>query len=660
MRNPFFSLAASSSRTTHLIRHQPPLTRRRVPSECCRGTTLSFRVRASSRGVVAFGHDHHRSFTISEGPPGGKNTPTSSKNNRKKSNFRTSSDNSKQNPEDDPPPPLAPSLTSSLTSSSHRRRLVVATKNNNNNNNKNKEIIVDKNTKDQAMLGTFKPTSLASKEIRDSYGQLILKPAATGISAAAQWQKLLRNYDQTKTRSNIESESSSLISKTASTDDSEKQKSGNVTSSPSTPSTATTRSTGDENILPHHPFPILNASVLLDTQRYIVRSGKFPATTTKSGTDAARRMLRGRKEWLQTVRKHVARGRHPATTTTSTGSSSQRQGGGGAYEIQGHGVPRQLLQNHVDFATKLLKRHRAWTVDFGAPPSTTSKIISSSSIFRDTKDWTMQVLGMDGDPSSYRTAPVLRAEAGVSATDYDSSTGDNCMPQYDDAHSLQLYLTVMHRLATTLSIVFRQQPQPQTEQQISENTPTMVGPTSLSSSYDEFDNAWSQSPGSAVTGNPKTISSSPSSPYMNPSFYDWKVEISREQCKNISGEEFAEENGQHADDNIDSFKSGPPKTFSTEEDTGGGKTSESGWRSRISSKIPAKEPLLTVQWIWPLYRVDLMLQGQSSLSTSSLSPSSPRLEENHDEERNPIVSMKYTATFYPRQQQIMSSRGRFL
>jgi hypothetical protein len=150
---------------------------------------------------------------------------------------------------------------------------------------------------------------------------------------------------------------------------------------------------------------------------------------------------------------------------------------------------------------------------------------------------------------------------------------------------------------------------------------------------------------------------------MYPTYYDWQVEISRLQCKKKNpGEEEEEEeelNWQHDDDD-DSLKN-DPATLGTV-DTARGKTSENSQygggggsgsggsgSSSSNSRIPSKEPLLTVQWNWPVYQVALFLQAQSS---STL----PLLQE--EEEPNPVVTMKYAATFHPRHQK-MSSRGRF-
>ncbi len=78
-------------------------------------------------------------------------------------------------------------------------------------------------------------------------------------------------------------------------------------------------------------LPVLNASSLLHTKSYCVKSAK---NSTKSGTAAARRLLRGQHDFLQVVRKLVP---------------VQHK-----FLLKGHGVPSQLLEEHIHLANDVL------------------------------------------------------------------------------------------------------------------------------------------------------------------------------------------------------------------------------------------------------------------------------------------------------------------
>lgn len=78
-------------------------------------------------------------------------------------------------------------------------------------------------------------------------------------------------------------------------------------------------------------LPTLNASSLLHTKSYCVKSAK---NSTKSGTAAARRLLRGQHDFLQVVRKLVP---------------VQHR-----FHLKGHGVPSQLLEEHIHLANDVL------------------------------------------------------------------------------------------------------------------------------------------------------------------------------------------------------------------------------------------------------------------------------------------------------------------
>jgi len=237
----------------------------------------------------------------------------------------------------------------------------------------------------RSLVGKYKPTTITQSEIRDSFGQLILQPP----------QMTTKN----------------LISALSS-------------------ETRDTRDNNHGSLLPSfQSLPLLNASVLLDPQHYIKASAS--ASTSRSGTESARRLLRGRREWMSTIRKHAERGLNPPSSSSSnigrrilSSSSSSNNNSQqhihmdqrrAAYRLTGHGVPQQLLQNHVDFAGQLMAQHDATSL---ALPS---------------KDW-MRLRTKDG---SVQTLP---------------------MSDGFEEHSLNLYLAVMERMARTLSIVLHRGP----------------------------------------------------------------------------------------------------------------------------------------------------------------------------------------------------------
>ncbi|KAL7569213.1 hypothetical protein ACA910_016769 [Epithemia clementina (nom. ined.)] len=223
------------------------------------------------------------------------------------------------------------------------------------------------------LVGTYKRTPVAQSEIRDSYGQLILKPASVPSS------KSLFRHHQLQ-RQKLEEESNSTSSREW------QLKKGRLGSRDEF-------SVGNTQFLTTS-LPLLNVSVMLDPTRYIK---SMEANMARSGTEAARRILRGRKEWYKTVRKHAERGLDPSSIPL----------------WPRHGVPRELLQDHIDYAGSLLSQNQA-----------TSLMLAS----RDS----IRVRRPDG---SHHNVPVP-----------------------EDSHSLELYMAVMERITRTLSIVLQPDP----------------------------------------------------------------------------------------------------------------------------------------------------------------------------------------------------------
>jgi hypothetical protein len=78
-------------------------------------------------------------------------------------------------------------------------------------------------------------------------------------------------------------------------------------------------------------LPLLYAAAMLDPKDYCRKSALPSGTSTISGGDAARRLLRGRKNFMETMRQEI----HSDTL-------QKKQ-----FILKGHGVPPQLLQHHL-------------------------------------------------------------------------------------------------------------------------------------------------------------------------------------------------------------------------------------------------------------------------------------------------------------------------
>ena len=229
------------------------------------------------------------------------------------------------------------------------------------------------------LVGTYKPTSVTQTDIRDSFGQIILQPGTRTQKKNSTHRESLRD-EINQIEDNVFKSANSL--------------------------------------------PLLNASVLLDTKQYIKHTEN--AHAIRSGTEAARRLLRGRREWLQTVRKHAERGlgqpfllSHQQQQERQRPSSNDQQSffkdkRRAAYRLTGHGVPTQLLQHHIDFAGEILTEINATTLTI---PS---------------KEWMNVIREPLGTPEQ--------------------------VPVPENDHSLHLFLAVMERITSTLSIVLHRLP----------------------------------------------------------------------------------------------------------------------------------------------------------------------------------------------------------
>lgn len=108
------------------------------------------------------------------------------------------------------------------------------------------------------------------------------------------------------------------------------------------------RSHENDEAVVHHDMWTINASPFLDSKKYCERSAFFEDSPTRDGTLAARRLLQGKERMLETIQKDILK--HTAAGNRRTKPKP--------YAMIGHGVPKQLLQSHVDFCDFLLRKYK--------------------------------------------------------------------------------------------------------------------------------------------------------------------------------------------------------------------------------------------------------------------------------------------------------------
>lgn len=187
-----------------------------------------------------------------------------------------------------------------------------------------------------------------------------------------------------------------------------------------------------------HSLPKLNASSLLDSKNYCVKSAS--ASTTRSGAEAARRLLRGKRDLVSVVRNNLW-GSPPLPFS--------------ALVLQHHGLPPELLQDHVNWADALLTKHSANAISLQDYRETVS----------DKYAIAMRVRGHDGQSQPFRAIPPGAGNPGSHAP-----------------NSMELYLTAMNRVANALSIIFKDDTTTDTiyenDHDFSESTSDNVGTSS--------------------------------------------------------------------------------------------------------------------------------------------------------------------------------------
>lgn len=179
-------------------------------------------------------------------------------------------------------------------------------------------------------------------------------------------------------------------------------------------------------------LPILDASPFLDSTLYIKKSSK--ASHTIGGIDATKRLLTGQKQ----VRSWIWR----------KDEETCRQGIGGRpkgveFGLVGHGVPCQLLQDHVDTAWELLNDLERINTPKGT--TTDEKQVVECDFYNGNGwldfDW-IKVHLRDGEKLNY-------------PTQHSSSHGitSNSKPLQINSHHIKLYLTVMRRMSNVFGSI---------------------------------------------------------------------------------------------------------------------------------------------------------------------------------------------------------------
>lgn len=158
-------------------------------------------------------------------------------------------------------------------------------------------------------------------------------------------------------------------------------------------------------------LPTVNVAALLDPLSYCRKSAFYRgASATNSGGAAAARWLRGKETVLQVLREQVL---------NKTSKARPR-----SYAMVGHGVPSQLLQNHIDMADSLLSN------------SEQAAECSFHNFHGDLQfDW-MRVRSRDGTNKAVAWPPAISK-----------------LDESELQHQMDLYLAVMNRLVSTLGLV---------------------------------------------------------------------------------------------------------------------------------------------------------------------------------------------------------------
>ena len=202
-------------------------------------------------------------------------------------------------------------------------------------------------------------------------------------------------------------------------------------------------------------LPAVDATVLLDPKKFSKTSSKATMTHGVSrsidGADAARRILRGKKDFVHAVRSQLLHsgGKRQGKTRNGTPAKSAL--------LQGHGVPPQLIQHFVDMADTLL-------VLYGNAAECSFHNYNYNQLANGTGGRRGSAQSMPQSPTSKVQIPeIIRVRTSDSSNQLSKwppprrNSSSQELPSSDDLSSgawnenLALYLTAMERIACRLA-----------------------------------------------------------------------------------------------------------------------------------------------------------------------------------------------------------------
>ena len=198
-------------------------------------------------------------------------------------------------------------------------------------------------------------------------------------------------------------------------------------------------------------LPAVNAAALLDPRRYCRASANMAAggasithgvSKSISGTDAARRLLRGKKEFVNAIRSQLMQQGDDEGSKSNVHNLPQYWACKPAV-LEGHGIPPQLFQHCIDMADALLAHYgNAVECTF----NNYSRRTTNSGSEKERCGLLPGVLRIRSRHSTNRCDSWPPSQTSI-----DSST-----PDWN--HHMSLYLTVMERISCKLALVLKKEP----------------------------------------------------------------------------------------------------------------------------------------------------------------------------------------------------------
>jgi len=185
-------------------------------------------------------------------------------------------------------------------------------------------------------------------------------------------------------------------------------------------------------------LPTVNAAALLDAQAYCKRSAFTTGKVTKSGTEAAKRLLRGKKDLVDMLRGNIVL------------QQSSRP-----FCLAGHGVPKQLLQDHLNLADLMLREfNEPAELSFAQQDDGSSCIVPPALIKVREHDGQARVCPWPQESASDTTPELCLPQGEEEAEKTARAIYDSIVSQQESwSDRIALYLAVMNRFASKLGFV---------------------------------------------------------------------------------------------------------------------------------------------------------------------------------------------------------------